>query len=174
MSLSATARVWEGRGVPERKLDSIVWDRRQLYVVAQSNFDIHGFSNYGAAKNSLAVGAALDSGSLAVFSSHGPTADGRLAPQVVGTGVDLYSAAGDGNRSGYNRISGTSMASPAGGRGGRVADGRSPGASGTTGARQGAPDGQRHQTRRLDGGRRCLPYRQFHGSGKAADAIRAR
>ncbi len=113
MSLSATALVWEGRSVGQRKLDSIVWDRRQLYVVAQSNEDIHGFSDYGAAKNSLAVGAALDSGSLAAFSSHGPTADGRLAPQVVGTGVDLYSAAGDGNRSGYNRFSGTSMASPA-------------------------------------------------------------
>ena len=113
MSLSATARVWEGRDVTERKLDSIVWDRRQLYVVAQSNADIHGFSNFGAAKNSLAVGAALDSGSLAVFSSHGPTADGRLAPQVVGTGVDLYSAAGNGSRGGYNSFSGTSMASPA-------------------------------------------------------------
>ena len=113
MSLSATARVWEGRRVAERKLDSIVWDRRQLYVVAQSNADIHGFSNFGAAKNSLAVGAALDSGSLAVFSSHGPTADGRLAPQVAGTGVNLYSAAGNGSRGGYNNFSGTSMASPA-------------------------------------------------------------
>ena len=113
MSLSATARVWEGRRVAERKLDSIVWGHRQLYVVAQSNAGISGFSNYGAAKNSLAVGAALDSGSLAAFSSHGPTADGRLAPQVVGTGVNLYSAAGDGSRGGYNNFSGTSMASPA-------------------------------------------------------------
>ena len=113
MSLSATARVWEGRGVSERKLDSIVWDRRQLYVVAQSNSDIHGFSNYASAKNSLAVGAVMDGGSLAAFSSHGPTADGRLAPQVVGTGVALNSAAGDGSRGGYHEFSGTSMASPA-------------------------------------------------------------
>ena len=113
MSLSNTQRVWAGRSVAERKLDAVVWGRRQLYVVAQSNADIHGFANYGAAKNSLAVGAVLDSGQLARFSSHGPTADGRLAPQVVGTGMDLHSAAGDGSRGGYRKLSGTSMASPA-------------------------------------------------------------
>ncbi len=112
MSLSATSRISEGRGVAERKLDSIVWNHQQLYVVAQSNASISGFSNYGTAKNSLAVGAALDSGSIAGFSSHGPTADGRLAPQIVGTGVDVYSAAGNGSTDGYIRFSGTSMASP--------------------------------------------------------------
>ncbi len=113
MSLSSSALVWEGRSVSERKLDSVVWDRRQLYVVAQSNWDIEGFSNFAAAKNSLAVGAVLDSGSLAGFSSHGPTADGRLAPQVVGAGVDVHSAKGDGSREEYQPFSGTSMASPA-------------------------------------------------------------
>ena len=113
MSLAATSRVWQGRQVAERKLDAVVWHQRQLYVVANSNSSIHGFSNYAAAKNSLAVGAAMDSGALASFSSHGPTADGRLAPQVVGTGVKLNSAAGDGSRGGYLEFSGTSMASPA-------------------------------------------------------------
>ena len=113
MSLSASARVWEGRTAAERKLDAVVWDRRQLYVVAQSNEDVHGFSNFAAAKNALAVGAVVDGGSLAGFSSHGPTRDGRLAPQVVGAGVDVYSAAGDGSREEYMPLSGTSMASPA-------------------------------------------------------------
>ena len=113
MSLSSVSLDWEGRTVDERKLDSVVWDRRQLYVVAASNSGNRGFSDYAAAKNSLAVGAALDSGSLAGFSSHGPTADGRLAPQIVGTGVDVHSAAGDGSREGYHISSGTSMASPA-------------------------------------------------------------
>ncbi len=113
MSLSATRRVWEGRSIAERKLDSVVWDRRQLYVVAQSNANINGFSNFAAAKNSLAVGAVVDGGSLAVFSSHGPTWDGRLAPQVVGAGVDVHSATGDGSREEYQSFSGTSMASPA-------------------------------------------------------------
>ena len=113
MSLSASARVFEGRDVGARKLDSTVWSNRQLYVVSQSNEGISGFSNYGAAKNSLAVGAILDDGTLAWFSSHGPTADGRLAPNVVGAGVRVYSAQGDGSRGAYRPSNGTSMSSPA-------------------------------------------------------------
>ena len=112
MSLSGCTRIFEGRGIDERKLDSIVWSHRQLYVVAQSNFGITCFSNFGTAKNSLAVGAALDSGDIAAVSSHGPTFDGRLAPQVVATGVELYSAKGGGSRGEYVRLSGTSMSSP--------------------------------------------------------------
>ena len=113
VSLSANTLVFEGRDQPARKLDAVVWGHRQLYVVSQANASVHGFSNYGAAKNSLAVGAVLDSGELASFSSHGPTADGRLAPLVVGTGVGIFSASGGGSPSGYRRLSGTSTASPA-------------------------------------------------------------
>ncbi len=113
MSLSATNLAFSGRGVGERKLDAVVYAHSQLYVVAQSNAGQHGFSNYGTAKNSLAVGAAEDSGIIAWFSSHGPTADGRLAPGVVGTGVGLTSARGSASRAGYNTLSGTSMAAPA-------------------------------------------------------------
>ena len=50
MSLSASSRTFEGRGISERKLDSIVWGHRQLYVVAQSNESIDGFSDFGAAQ----------------------------------------------------------------------------------------------------------------------------
>ena len=103
MSLTATSRRWEGRDVSARKLDAVVYGGRQLYVVAYANASIHGFSAYGAAKNSLAVGAAWDSGELVGFSSEGPTADGRLAPLVVGTGVNVYSAMGGGRRAGYGR-----------------------------------------------------------------------
>ena len=113
MSFSASSLLFEGRSASERKLDAVVWDRRQLYVVAQSNEDIHGFSDYAAAKNSLAVGAAFDGGEVVPFSSHGPTADGRLAPQIMGAGFGVHSAAGDGSRGGYVNLSGTSMASPA-------------------------------------------------------------
>ena len=56
MSLAATALTFSGRGVGERKLDSLVHGRSQLYVVAQANAGLHGFSNFGTAKNSLAVG----------------------------------------------------------------------------------------------------------------------
>ena len=104
---------WEGRSAAERKLDSVVWSRRQLYVVAQSNSGFNAYGNYAAAKNSLAVGAVQDGGDIVGFSSHGPTADGRLAPQVVGTGVSVVSAMGSGRHSGYRAASGTSMASPA-------------------------------------------------------------
>ena len=113
MSLSGSSRRFEGRGFSERKLDSIVWGHRQLYVVAQSNESIDGFSDFGAAKSSLAVGATLDSGDIAPFSSHGPTADGRLAPQVVAAGVRVNSARGGASRGEYRAISGTSMSSPA-------------------------------------------------------------
>lgn len=112
MSLSARSLHFSGRGVGERKLDSVVRSHSQLYVVAQANAGVHGFSNYGTAKNSLAVGAVNDAGIIAGFSSHGPTADGRVKPNVVGTGVALTSAKGGGSISGHWSISGTSMASP--------------------------------------------------------------
>ena len=113
MSLGDSSREFEGRGVDERKLDSVVWNHRQLYVVAQSNEGINGFSDFASAKNSLAVGAVLDSGDIAAFSSHGPTFDGRLAPQVVATGVGIHTPRGAGSRAGYTRFNGTSFSSPA-------------------------------------------------------------
>ena len=112
MSLSAVSLASAGRGVGERKLDSIVHGHSQLFVVAQANAAQHGFSNYGTAKNSLAVGAVDDSGILAPFSSLGPTADGRLSPNVVGTGVDITSARGAAARFGHDTLDGTSMAAP--------------------------------------------------------------
>ncbi len=112
MSLAATSLTFSGRGVGERKLDSVVHGHSQLYVVAQANAAQHGFSNYGTAKNSLAVGAVEDTGNLARFSSHGPTADGRLVPNVVATGVNLTSARGSASEYGHRTLSGTSMAAP--------------------------------------------------------------
>ena len=112
LSLGATALTFSGRGVGERKLDSVVNGHSQLYVVAQSNSGLHGFSNFGTAKNSLAVGAVDDAGVIAPFSSRGPTADGRLAPSVVGAGVRLTSARGRASLSGHDTRSGTSMAAP--------------------------------------------------------------
>ncbi len=112
VSLGGSSRQFEGRGVDERKLDSVVWSHRQLYVVAQANAGINGFSDFASAKNSLAVGAVLDSGDIAAFSSHGPTFDGRLAPQVVATGVGIHTPRGAGSRGGYVRFNGTSFSSP--------------------------------------------------------------
>ena len=113
MSLSMSGRHFAGRGPEQRKLDALAWRHGQLYVVAQGNDSEFGFGNIGAAKNSLAVGAVRDSGMLALFSSHGPTADGRLTPHLVATGVSIHSPAGGGSRAEYSEASGTSSASPA-------------------------------------------------------------
>ncbi|MDE0002633.1 MAG: S8 family serine peptidase [Rhodospirillaceae bacterium] len=112
MSLSASSVFFVGRDVNARKLDATVWQHRQLYVVAQSNEAAEGFSNYAAAKNSLSVGALFDDGHVATFSSHGPTYDGRLAPQVAGTGVGVCSTEGNGKGAGYVCLQGTSMVAP--------------------------------------------------------------
>ena len=113
MSLSQSFPEWDGKSATERKLDATVWNNRQLYVVSQANGGFITYSDFASAKNSLAVGAVEDGGDLASFSSHGPTADGRLKPQVVGTGVSIDSPRGEGRRSGYVRFNGTSMSSPA-------------------------------------------------------------
>ena len=112
MSLSAQHFTFQGRDVPARALDSTVWSTGQLYVVSQGNHGALSFSNYAASKNALAVGATHDSGKVAAFSGHGPTADGRLSPNVVGVGVRVYSAAGGGKRGGYRLRRGTSMSTP--------------------------------------------------------------
>ncbi|MCY3792874.1 MAG: S8 family serine peptidase, partial [Gammaproteobacteria bacterium] len=112
MSLGACSLEFEGRTTGERKLDATVWGARQLYVVANANSGRSCFTDVGAAKNSLAVGAIRDDGRIADFSSRGPTADGRLLPKLSATGVGLHSARGRGSRSGYDQLSGTSMASP--------------------------------------------------------------
>jgi Subtilase family/Secretion system C-terminal sorting domain len=74
----------------------------------------------GNAKNILTVGAVNDvfggytvpgAVSLASFSSTGPCDDGRIKPDIVGNGVNLYSTY-DNNNTAYNSISGTSMSSP--------------------------------------------------------------
>ena len=113
MSLGADGRRFQGKSVPERKLDAIVWNHRQLHVVAQGNQSDNAFSDLGTAKNSLSVGAVRNSGELAAFSAHGPTADGRLAPQVVASGVSVRSVKGDGSTNEYATQNGTSMSSPA-------------------------------------------------------------
>ncbi len=72
------------------------------------------------AKNVVSVGATENGTSaenMAVFSSHGPTADGRLKPTVTAPGVNISSADSDGikdsNNCGTIAYSGTSMATPA-------------------------------------------------------------
>lgn len=68
-----------------------------------------------AASGAVTVGAGVDPGEkgwgLAYFSSRGPTADGRLKPDIVTPGMNI-TAAKMGSTNGYVSYSGTSMATP--------------------------------------------------------------
>ncbi|MEJ2049522.1 MAG: S8 family peptidase [Calditrichota bacterium] len=59
----------------------------------------------------LAVGAVYSSGALVSFSSMGPTADGRIKPDVVARGFGTY-CANSWDTSGYAAVSGTSLSCP--------------------------------------------------------------
>ncbi len=68
-----------------------------------------------AADKAITVGAAADVGengfNIASFSSRGPTADGRIKPDIVAPGYKI-TAAKSGSTNGYVEYSGTSMATP--------------------------------------------------------------
>lgn len=63
------------------------------------------------AKDILAVGAVSSTGLIANFSSRGPTADGRLKPEVVARGVQTWVASSFSPTS-YGRSNGTSFSCP--------------------------------------------------------------
>ena len=63
-----------------------------------------------AAKNSLTVGAVMPNDDIAAFSSRGPTADGRIKPEIVSVGTDVYSTTPDNTYQGG--WAGTSMSTP--------------------------------------------------------------
>jgi serine protease AprX len=72
----------------------------------------------GCARQVITVGATDDRGRVAAFSSRGPTADGRIKPDLVFPGVGLIAPRATGTQlglavaSGYTINSGTSMAAP--------------------------------------------------------------
>ncbi len=61
--------------------------------------------------NTIAVGAVYPDNLVAPFSSRGPTYDGRIKPDVVAMGVDVYGASTNGPNL-YTYGSGTSSATP--------------------------------------------------------------
>ncbi len=58
----------------------------------------------------IAVGAVFPDGAIAPFSSPGPTADGRIKPDVMAQGISVWCA--DYRSDGYMSVNGTSMATP--------------------------------------------------------------
>lgn len=88
-------------------------------VYRGNGYDTIGYD--AVAKNVITVGSVGDAVSggtrslagayMSYYSSWGPTDDGRIKPDVVGNGEDLYSSF-SGADTAYGRMSGTSMASP--------------------------------------------------------------
>jgi len=74
-------------------------DTLTYYIIAPADAD-----------SVIAVGAVNESGEIADFSSHGPTYDGRIKPEVCARGVATWCANPGGY--GYRTASGTSLATP--------------------------------------------------------------
>ncbi len=67
-------------------------------------------SGFQVAKNVLTVGAINQANyTIASFSSRGPVHDGRIKPEIVANGVNIFS---NNHVNGYNNNSGTSMSGP--------------------------------------------------------------
>lgn len=76
--------------------------------MAAAPYDTIGLT--ASAKNSIATGAVDSSKGIAGFSGRGPAKDGRVKPDLVARGVNVYSSS---TTNAYTRKNGTSMASPA-------------------------------------------------------------
>jgi subtilisin family serine protease len=107
-----------------RDVDNYMWTRKDFLVLfaAGNSGPADGLGEPGTCKNCIVVGATdspTTSGSqenLADFSSHGPTPDGRIKPDVCAPGNEVRSADSDGsttsNNCGTLLMPGTSMATP--------------------------------------------------------------
>ncbi len=114
-------------GPDEQPVSHEVWDsNEQDWVTSTTERDLdgapHGYKTIGSkstAKNVLSVGAVhpIEDGyeqpgdvALGSFSSWGPTDDGRVKPDIVAQGTNVYSAVT--GSSSYGTMQGTSMSAP--------------------------------------------------------------
>lgn len=61
--------------------------------------------------DAITVGAVTPDGDIANFSSDGPTADGRIKPEVLAQGVNVWTVSPAGD-TGFTAVGGTSLATP--------------------------------------------------------------
>ena len=102
-------------------LDQFVWDHEDMVIVVSTGNGGPGpfsISTPSVAKNNLSSGAMANGrqpmvsiDSMASFSSHGPTGDGRLGTDLATPGQIVVSVKG-GTVDGYHVAQGTSMSSP--------------------------------------------------------------
>ena len=104
-------------------VDEFMWNHPDFLIVfACGNHALGGTATIGSpstAKNVLATGGTYDGTSanyLSDISAWGPTADGRIKPDVVFPGASIVSAGNDGNvttnNCGTETMTGTSMTAP--------------------------------------------------------------
>ncbi|HKR64876.1 MAG TPA: S8 family serine peptidase, partial [Thermoanaerobaculia bacterium] len=108
-------------GAYEGLVDKFLFDHDEMAIVFSAGNEGPVDMSIGSpanAKNVISVGAVSSgvSTTIAVFSSRGPTADGRIKPDIVAPGRDILSASGDAIRGNGNcqtiTKQGTSMSAP--------------------------------------------------------------
>jgi subtilisin family serine protease len=77
----------------------------------EGNHDWYYIITPADADSVIAVGAVKDNGDIASFSSHGPTYDGRIKPEVCARGYQTW-CINPNSTTTYTRMSGTSLACP--------------------------------------------------------------
>lgn len=110
LSLGAPVEECDGEDSVSEALNN-AYDSGTLPVVAAGNEgpDSETITLPGCAEDVVTVGSVGSDGDISSFSSRGPTADGRVKPDVVAPGESVTSTWNDG---GFETLSGTSMATP--------------------------------------------------------------
>ena len=93
---------------------AVIAARKGVLVVTAMGNEGNGITTLDSpadADSIVSVGAADSIGELAYFSSCGPTADGRIKPEVVAQGMGIYWADGT-TTTGYDIVQGTSCSTP--------------------------------------------------------------
>ncbi len=116
------AAVQNNYSAGSQDVDEFMWNHKDFLIFFAAGNSGPSSGTVGSpstAKNGVSVGATLrgtSANSMASFSSCGPTADGRLKPDITIPGSNIVSANNDGsvttNNCGTKTSSGTSMASP--------------------------------------------------------------
>src|SRR4029077_19210980 len=113
------APVQNNYSATSQDVDEFMWNHKDslvFFAAGSSGPRAGSVGSPSTAKSAVSVGATLRAAAadaMAGFSSCGPTADGRIKPEVTVPGVDIVYAGNDGNAdSGTLVSSGTSMSSP--------------------------------------------------------------
>ncbi len=116
------AAVQNNYSAGSQDVDEFMWNHKDFLVLFAAGNSGPGTGSVGSPstnKNGVSVGATLRStsaNSMATFSSCGPTADGRIKPDITVPGSSIVSANSDNNAASNNcasqAMSGTSMATP--------------------------------------------------------------